>query len=118
MEFRSDKAIYEQIAEYVCEKVLKEDWRPEERIPSVREFGATLMVNPNTVMRAYEFLERNGIIYSKRGIGFLIAPESLEKAKELLRQDFVSSLPIFFSKMKLLGISIADLAEFAEEKQP
>lgn len=115
MEFRSDKAIYEQIAEYVCEKVLKAEWKPEERIPSVREFGATLMVNPNTVMRAYEYLERNGIIYSKRGIGFLIATGSQEKAQGLLRQDFLNTLPGFVSKMKLLGLSFADLAEFSKE---
>lgn len=115
MEFRSDKAIYEQIAEYVCEKVLKEEWKPEERIPSVREFGVTLTVNPNTVMRAYEFLERNGVIYSKRGIGFLISPESIKNAREMLKKDFLSLIPAFIAKMKLLGLSFDDLKKLGNE---
>ena len=113
MEFKSDKAIFEQIAEYVCEKILKDEYKPEDRIPSVREFGATLMVNPNTVMRAYEHLERNGIIYSKRGIGFLIGTDSRQKAAELMREDFLKSVPAFVSRMKLLGIDFKELEKYA-----
>ena len=113
MEFKSDKAIFEQIAEYVCEKILQDEYKPEDRIPSVREFGATLMVNPNTVMRAYEHLERNGIIYSKRGIGFLIGADSRQKAAELMREDFLKSVPAFVSRMKLLGIDFKELEKYA-----
>lgn len=117
MEFKSDKAIYEQIAEYVCEKILKGEWKAEDRIPSVREFGAKLTVNPNTVMRSYEYLERNGIIYSKRGIGFLISPDSLEKARKMLRLDFLNSVPSFIAKMKLLGLSFADIESWEKSQQ-
>lgn len=116
MEFKSDKAIFEQIAEYVCEKILNDDYKPEDRIPSVREFGARLMVNPNTVMRAYEHLERNGIIYSKRGIGFLISEESKRKAAEMMKQDFLKTAPAFLARMKLLGISFADLQTLASDE--
>ena len=113
MEFKSDKAIYEQIAEYVCEKVLRGEWKAEERMPSVREFAVSLTVNPNTVMRAYEHLERNGIIYSKRGIGFLIGADSRQKAAELMREDFLKSVPAFVSRMKLLGIDFKELELYA-----
>ena len=113
MEFKSDKAIYEQIAEYVCEKVLRGEWKAEERMPSVREFAVSLTVNPNTVMRAYEHLERNGIIYSKRGIGFLIGADSRQKAAELMREDFLKSVPAFVSRMKLLGIDFKELERYA-----
>lgn len=113
MEFKSDKAIYEQIAEYVCEKVLRGDWKDEERLPSVREFAVSLTVNPNTVMRAYEHLERHGIIYSKRGIGFLIGADSRQKAAGLMREDFLKSVPAFVSRMKLLGIDFKELEQYA-----
>lgn len=113
MEFKSDKAIFEQIAEYVCEKILQDEYRPEDRIPSVREFGAALTVNPNTVMRAYEHLERHGIIYSKRGIGFLISEDSKQKATELMREDFLKSVPAFVARMKLLGLGFEDLEKYA-----
>lgn len=113
MEFKSDKAIYEQIAEYVCEKVLSDEYKPEDKIPSVREFGVQMAVNPNTVMRAYEHLERNGIIYSKRGIGFLIAPDSKQRASALMKKDFMEKVPAFLSRMKLLGISFEELQQAA-----
>lgn len=112
MEFKSDKAIYEQIAEYVCEKVLRGEWKDEERMPSVREFAVSLTVNPNTVMRAYEHLERHGIIYSKRGIGFLIGEDGRKKAAELMREDFLKSVPAFVSRMKLLGIDFKELEQY------
>ena len=113
MEFKSDKAIYEQIAEYVCEKVLRGEWKDEERMPSVREFAVSLTVNPNTVMRAYEDWERHGIIYSKRGIGFLISENSQQKAAGLMREDFLKSVPAFVSRMKLLGIDFKELEQYA-----
>lgn len=115
MEFRQDKPIYEQIAEYVCEKVLNGEYKPEDKIPSVREFGIQLAVNPNTVMRAYEYLERNGIIYSKRGIGFLISPDSRQRATELMREEFLQTVPAFLNRMKLLGLTFADLQTVGEK---
>ena len=53
MEFKDHQAIYLQIAESVCEKILHGEWKEEDRIPSVRELGATLGVNPNTVATTY-----------------------------------------------------------------
>lgn len=50
------QAIYLQIVDYVCEKILLDEYQPEDKLPSVREMGMQLEVNPNTVMRAYEVL--------------------------------------------------------------
>ena len=73
MEFDSNKAIYLQICDAICERILSKEFGADERIPSVREYGAEIGVNPNTVMRSYEKLTADGIIYNKRGIGY---PES------------------------------------------
>ena len=77
MEFREPQAIYLQIAEYVCEKILLKIWTTDQKIPSVRELAVDLEVNPNTVMRAYEFLQNREIIYNKRGIGFFIKNDAM-----------------------------------------
>ena len=66
MDFNSNKAIYLQICDAICEKVLSGEFKPEDRIPSVREYGASIGVNPNTVMRTYEKLTTEGIIYNKK----------------------------------------------------
>ena len=62
----SSKAIYLQIADDICDKVLTGDFAPDERILSVREYAAQVEVNVNTVMRAYDYLSGLEIIYNKR----------------------------------------------------
>ena len=71
MEFSHNKAIYLQITDIVCEGILVGKYVEEERIPSVREMAMNLEVNPNTVFRAYEELQGEGLIYNRRGLGFL-----------------------------------------------
>ena len=56
MDFNADKPIFLQIADSVCDRILSGELNGEDRIPSVREFGADIGVNPNTVMRTYEKL--------------------------------------------------------------
>ena len=75
MEFNSNKSIYLQICDAICEQILSGRLGPDERIPSVREYGAEIGVNPNTIMRSYEKLTADGIIYNKRGIGYFISIE-------------------------------------------
>lgn len=61
MEFNSNKAIYLQISDMICEQILSGALAADDRIPSVREYGASIGVNPNTVMRTYEKLTNEGI---------------------------------------------------------
>ena len=112
MEFNSNKAIYLQISDMICEKILSGELRTDDRIPSVREYGASIGVNPNTVMRTYEKLTNEGIIYNKRGIGYFIS----ESAKDIVlandRKEFLEvELPAFLKKMELLGLDPKDLLD-------
>lgn len=110
MEFNSNKSIYLQICDAICEQILSGTLRPDERIPSVREYGAEIGVNPNTIMRSYEKLTADGIIYNKRGIGYFISPDALETVLEAQRQDFIENeLPQILKRMKLLGIDYSAL---------
>lgn len=110
MEFNSNRSIYLQICDAICEQILSGTLRPDERIPSVREYGAEIGVNPNTVMRSYEKLTADGIIYNKRGIGYFISPDALETVMEAQRKDFIENeLPQILRRMKLLGIDYSAL---------
>jgi DNA-binding transcriptional regulator YhcF (GntR family) len=110
MEFTNHKSIYLQIADYICEKALVNEWKAGDRIPSVRELGVALEVNPNTAMRSYEYLEASGIIYNKRGIGFFLSADALEKIRVLQKELFMSeSLPALFKNIYLLQISFDEL---------
>ena len=72
MDFHAEKPIFLQIADAICDRILSGQLKGDERIPSVREYGAEVGVNPNTMMRTYEKLTTDEIIYNKRGIGYLV----------------------------------------------
>lgn len=110
MEFNERQSIYLQIVGYVEEHILEEAWKPEEKIPSVRELAADLQVNPNTVMRAYEQLQQHGILQNRRGIGHYIAPGAAGMIKERRRETFTrQELPQLFRKMTLMEINFEEL---------
>ena len=110
MEFNQNKAIYLQIRDTICERILSGDLKPEDRIPSVREYGASIGVNPNTVMRTYEKLTMEGVIYNKRGIGYFITAEAREIVLENSRKEFLETeLPVVIRKMELLGLNLKEL---------
>ena len=106
MEFNGNKSIYLQICDAICEQILSGTLRPDERILSVREYGAEIGVNPNTVMRGYEKLTNEGIIYNRRGIGYFISTDAQKIVLEAQRTEFLQNeLPLIRKKMQLLGIS-------------
>ncbi|HNY23971.1 MAG: GntR family transcriptional regulator [Bacteroidales bacterium] len=110
MEFNEHKAIYLQIAETLCERILIGKWKAEERIPSVRELGASLGVNPNTVARTYDYLQQMNVIYNKRGIGYFVTSQAREEIVSVLKTTFLKEeLPKFFKKMNLLSIPFDEL---------
>src|SRR6476659_453515 len=110
MEFKDNEAIYLQIAALVCDNILSGKWPAAEKILSVRDLAVELEVNPNTVMRSYEFLQGLEIIYNKRGLGLYVAEDVFEKVKTYLKAHFVSQhLPELFKNMQLLDISAEDI---------
>ena len=110
MQFRESQAIYLQIADYVCEKILLKEWKPEQRIPSVRELAVQLEVNPNTVQRTFEFLQQQQIIYNQRGIGYFVDNAAPVNAVEYRKNEFTEKdLPAVFRNMYLLNMDLEEL---------
>jgi DNA-binding transcriptional regulator YhcF (GntR family) len=112
MQFNSSQSIYLQIADYVCERILLKEWKAEDKVPSVRDLAVQLEVNPNTVMRTYDWLQQSGIIYNQRGIGFFVAPTGPQSALDLKKKEFMEKdLPVVFRNLYLLGMKWEDLKE-------
>jgi DNA-binding transcriptional regulator YhcF (GntR family) len=113
MEFKETQAIYLQISDYLSEQILLNRWKEGERLLSVRELGGALEVNPNTVMRTYDFLQGKEIIFNKRGVGFFVAENARTKIRNYRKKIFLEQdLPLVFKNMTLLGMS---LSEFEKE---
>ena len=112
MDFKDTQTIYLQIADYVCEQIMVGKWGEGERIPSVRELGVSLEVNPNTVVRTYDFLQGKDIIFNKRGIGYFASEDAKTKINSYLRTKFVNEdLPEMFRMSDLLGIDFKTLRD-------
>ena len=112
MNFKESKAIYLQIAERICDEVLLGQYRKEERIPSVREYAAVVVVNANTVMRSYDYLQTQGVIYNKRGIGYFVSADARELIFSLRKEYFMKEeSDYFFRQLSMLGISAEELAD-------
>ena len=110
MDFNADKPIFLQIADSVCDRILSGELNGEDRIPSVREFGADIGVNPNTVMRTYDYLQNAEIIYNRRGVGYFVEPKAGERIRKMHRQEFLDDeLPYFVQRMNMLGFTWEEL---------
>ena len=107
MQFSEDKPIWRQIYELIAMRILSGEWLEGERIVSVRELAAEVGVNPNTVMRSYEKLDGDGVIFNRRGIGYFVAEGAKEHIKQLERQKFIDEeLPKLRERLELLGLHI------------
>jgi DNA-binding transcriptional regulator YhcF (GntR family) len=110
MEFNEHKPIYLQISENICDLILTGEWNEEERIPSVREYGGVLGVNPNTIMRTYDHLQEAEIIYNKRGVGYFVNPGAKMKIISIQREQFIDEeVPKIKRRLDLLGLKATDI---------
>ena len=87
--------------------------KPEEQLPPVRTLAAQLGVNPNTVSKAYQLLERDGIIYSAIGRGSFVA--SGLSAIGLQRETILEELAKALKKAMEIGITREELEELTNE---
>lgn len=118
MQFKGEKAIYIQIADFVMEKILKDEWPADQKISSVRDLGSVLEVNPNTVMRAYDILQQQDIIYNKRGLGFFVSADAKTSISSLKKKQFIDTdLPHFFNTIDLLDISMEEIISYYQKRK-
>lgn len=110
--FNQDKPIYLQISDRLCNEIIAGTYEDDARIPSVRDYAATLQVNANTAVKAYEQLSRDGIIYQRRGMGYFVTAGARDRIMEQRREVFMrDTLSAVFADMQLLGITIDDVAK-------
>jgi len=110
MIFTNDKPIYIQMADRLCDEILADKYKDDDRIPSVREYAVLLEVNTNTAVKAYDELSRANIIYNKRGLGYFVTPGAKKQILKERKKEFMKErLPELFRQMKLLGITLEDV---------
>ncbi len=116
MQWTLDKhrPICPQICEQLCARIAVGDFVPGQRLMSVRDVAVAAGVNPNTVQRAFEQLEQQGILHSERGAGWFVG-QSPKKAEELRQAMAREKISGFFSEMAGLGLSPEEIKNLVKE---
>ncbi len=101
-------AIHEQLSKGIKKLVLTGVLKKDSPLPSVRELAVDLAINPNTVQKAYTFLEQQGITYSVSGKGRFVAVDA-ETLKKMTQQEILTAAAVQIKELKSLGMSLEDL---------
>lgn len=112
---KSQLPIYEQIVQKIKEQVVKGILQEGEKILSIREFASRIGVNPNTVSKAYQELERQEVIVTVKGKGTFIAnqkdkvssPKKLAETKIKLKETILD--------LVYLGINVEEIHRLSDE---
>lgn len=117
MRFQLDlsQPLYEQVLDQVRSSIAKGEIKLGEKIPSVREMAQALKINPNTVMRAYQELERDGLTEKRRGQGTFVTTEQdrVDTFRMELAQQVIDE---FMSKIQSLGLTWDDIETYIRQK--
>ena len=100
--------MYQQIADQITAKVMAGDWAAGQALPSIRELAADSRVSVITVRRAYEDLERAGIIATRQGKGSVVAERS-DLPTALMHDELQRQLEALLAIAARLGLDTADL---------
>ena len=110
MTFKDQNPIYMQIAERICDEILEGRYPEGERLPSVREYAIQVEVNVNTLVRSYDWLNQNDIIFNRRGLGYFVNQGASEHIRQVRRKEFFQyRLPEMLQTMQSLGITMQEV---------
>jgi GntR family transcriptional regulator len=108
--------IYQQLVRQVREAVARGGLKADERLPSVRQLSQDLVVNPNTVARAYTELERDGILVSRPGLGIFVAQPGTELTKAARDRRLRDQLDLLLTEAVHLGFSADEVVRLVGQR--
>lgn len=111
IDLQSRTPIYEQLYKRVVELTVKKQLRPNDKLPSVRELAKELGVNPNTVSKAFQNLERDGIIYSLAGRGSFIS----DKNGDIIKQNAADNFETAAKEAMAAGLSAEEMTDIVNK---
>ena len=104
MEFDNNTPIYIQVMDMIKKQIVSKELQGGDRLPSVRELAIALKVNPNTIQRTYQELEREGIAETQRGLGRYVTDDG--QRTRLLKDEMCNALiKNFIKEMRALGFT-------------
>jgi len=114
IEFDNNLPIYLQIMNFIKKEIVTGKLKAGDKIPSVRELAAELQINPNTIQRTFQELEREEVVETRRGLGRYVTSEEA-KIMTIKKEMAGDLLDNFINGMQELGFSNKDIASIVAE---
>jgi GntR family transcriptional regulator len=111
----SDEPLHAQISRQIRAKILSQDLDGGAALPSIRGLAKEQRVSVITVQRAYEDLEREGLLYSRRGKGFWVAPIPVGRKQRMAEERFTEALEVLVSHAAAEGLRGAEMRRLLDE---
>ena len=108
--------LYEQVKAEIHRLAALGAVKPHDPLPSIRELAAEVLVNPNTVARAYRELEQEGLIYTQKGRGSFLAARRGQDHDRLLEAHLNRKLDEAIGEVRKFGVGPADIRKRFEER--
>ncbi len=115
LNYRDARPIYEQVKDGLRRLVVTGAMQPGDKLPSVRSLASSLAINPNTIQRAYEALEREGYLYSVAGKGSFVAERN--EVDENRRNELLKQFEAAAAELMFLGMSAQELSDRLNEME-
>ncbi|WP_206458973.1 GntR family transcriptional regulator [Anaerovorax sp. IOR16] len=115
LDLKSRKSIYEQVIDNIKELILTEVMMPHEKLPSVRELSKTLTVNPNTILKAYRELEREGYLYTVGGLGCFVSAKEDRKIDKRKLEEVKHRIQNDIMELRYLGFQPNEICNFLKQ---
>ena len=114
-EIKGDRPVYAQLVEIIGQKIIKNEFPPDSKLPSVRDLAAMAEVNPNTMQKALVELETEGLISSIRTTGKYVTND-VDLIQSYKRKLAVKELVAFVGKMKDLGFQVEEIKQLVDKE--
>lgn len=115
LNYRDARPIYEQVKDGLRKLVVTGALQPGDKLPSVRSLASSLAINPNTIQRAYEALEREGYLYSVAGKGSFVAQRN--DVEDTRKQELLKRFDAAAAELMFLGVTPEELAQRLKDSQ-
>lgn len=115
IDLKSRKSIYQQVVDNIKGLIIKGTLKENDKLPSVRELSKILLINPNTVSKAYRALEHEGYIYTTNGLGTFVAELKSKKEVDARLSEIKKQIAFYVEELFYSGLGDKEATDFVQE---
>jgi GntR family transcriptional regulator len=113
---KDGKPVYRQIMDQLRLMIASGRLKPGEELPTVRGLAQSLIINPNTVARAYRELEQVGVLYTRQGSGTFVATHGTPLSRETCDKLIAERIDALLGEAQQLGYTVKDITDIVKDR--